>query len=179
MKLSGTKRSEKLGNDKLGPPGPPTHRPMLVKRSYKHYSIHVNNATSPHQAWCGANLSNYSPSHGEVAASLQIHLDLQISQKKTSPHTKPTQQIPPPSNQKAPSYNPHPTMGSVVLPHLRTGWHVDQAILSEEDRLVVIRFGRDHDPDCMRQDEVLYKVADKVKNFAVRFFILPTQPNLT
>jgi DIM1 family U5 snRNP protein len=59
-------------------------------------------------------------------------------------------------------------MGSVVLPHLRTGWHVDQAILSEEDRLVVIRFGRDHDPDCMRQDEVLYKVADKVKNFAVR-----------
>jgi DIM1 family U5 snRNP protein len=61
-------------------------------------------------------------------------------------------------------------MGSVVLPHLRTGWHVDQAILSEEDRLVVIRFGRDHDQDCMRQDEVLYKIADKVKNFAVRLF---------
>jgi len=58
-------------------------------------------------------------------------------------------------------------MGSVVLPHLRTGWHVDQAILSEEDRLVVIRFGRDSDPDCMRQDEVLFKIADKVKNFAV------------
>lgn len=67
-------------------------------------------------------------------------------------------------------------MGSVVLPHLRTGWHVDQAILSEEDRLVVIRFGRDHDPDCMRQDEVLYKIADKVKNFAVSGkygFLLP------
>ncbi|KAF4443844.1 thioredoxin-like protein 4A [Fusarium austroafricanum] len=58
-------------------------------------------------------------------------------------------------------------MGSVVLPHLNTGWHVDQAILSEEDRLVVIRFGRDWDPDCMRQDEVLYKIADKVRNFAV------------
>jgi DIM1 family U5 snRNP protein len=28
-------------------------------------------------------------------------------------------------------------MGSVVLPHLRSAWHVDQAILSEEDRLVV------------------------------------------
>lgn len=26
---------------------------------------------------------------------------------------------------------------SFVLPHLRTAWHVDQAILSEEDRLVV------------------------------------------
>ena len=75
-------------------------------------------------------------------------------------------------------------MGSVVLPHLVTGWHVDQAILSEEERLVVIRFGRDWDPDCMRQDEVLYRtfqasfpsfpapngftgIADRVKNFAV------------
>jgi len=35
---------------------------------------------------------------------------------------------------------------------------------------VVIRFGRDHDSDCMRQDEVLYKIADKVKNFAVSLF---------
>ena len=34
--------------------------------------------------------------------------------------------------------------------------HVDQAIMSEEERLVVIRFGRDWDADCMRQDEVLY-----------------------
>lgn len=51
---------------------------------------------------------------------------------------------------------PSATMGSVVLPHLVTGWHVDQAIMSEEERLVVIRFGRDWDPDCMRQDEVLY-----------------------
>lgn len=58
-------------------------------------------------------------------------------------------------------------MGSVVIPHLNSGWHVDQAILSEEERLVVIRFGRDWDPDCMRQDEVLYKIADKVKSFAV------------
>ena len=58
-------------------------------------------------------------------------------------------------------------MGSVVIPHLETGWHVDQAILSEEERLVVIRFGRDHDNDCMRQDEVLFKIADRVKNYAV------------
>ncbi len=76
-------------------------------------------------------------------------------------------------------------MGSVVLPHLVSGWHVDQAIMSEDERLVVIRFGRDWDPDCMRQDEVLYResatifssrpcsclflqgIADRVKNFAV------------
>ena len=37
--------------------------------------------------------------------------------------------------------------------------HVDQAILSEEERLVVIRFGRDWDADCMRQDEVLYSIS--------------------
>ena len=60
-------------------------------------------------------------------------------------------------------------MGSVVLPHLVTGWHVDQAIMSEEERLVVIRFGRDWDADCMRQDEVLYRIADRVKNFAVLY----------
>lgn len=71
-----------------------------------------------------------------------------------------------PSN-LSPANSPNTTMGSVVIPHLVTGWHVDQAIMSEEDRLVVIRFGRDWDPDCMRQDEVLYKIADRVKNFAV------------
>lgn len=58
-------------------------------------------------------------------------------------------------------------MGSVVLPHLQNGWQVDQAILTEEERLVVIRFGRDWDPACMRQDEVLFKIAERVKNFAV------------
>jgi len=78
-------------------------------------------------------------------------------------------------------------MGSVVLPHLVTGWHVDQAIvsyqfsspqrmtqaniygtqMSEEERLVIIRFGRDWDPDCMAQDEILFRIADRVKNFAV------------
>ncbi|CAN6644087.1 spliceosomal protein Dib1p [Trichomonascus vanleenenianus] len=58
-------------------------------------------------------------------------------------------------------------MGSIFLPHLPTGWHVDQAILSEESRVVVIRFGRDQDPDCMRMDEILYSVADKVRQFAV------------
>ncbi|KAK9317781.1 mitosis protein DIM1-domain-containing protein [Lipomyces starkeyi] len=58
-------------------------------------------------------------------------------------------------------------MGSVFLPHLKTGWHVDQAIMTEEERLVVIRFGRDWDEQCMRMDELLYRVADRVKNFAV------------
>lgn len=44
---------------------------------------------------------------------------------------------------------------------------MDQAILSEDERLVIIRFGRDTDKDCRLMDEVLYKIAEKIKNFAV------------
>ncbi|KAL1929076.1 hypothetical protein VTP01DRAFT_2135 [Rhizomucor pusillus] len=51
------------------------------------------------------------------------------------------------------------------------GWQVDQAILSEEDRVVVIRFGHDWDPTCMKMDEVLYSIAEKVKNFAVIYLV--------
>lgn len=39
---------------------------------------------------------------------------------------------------------------SYLLPHLHSGWAVDQAILGEEDRVVVIRFGHDWDPQCMQ-----------------------------
>ena len=55
---------------------------------------------------------------------------------------------------------------SYLLPHLHSGWEVDQAIVTEEDRVVVIRFGRDQDPTCMIQDEILMSIAEKVKNFA-------------
>ena len=43
---------------------------------------------------------------------------------------------------------------SYLLPHLTSGWAVDQAILSEENRLIVLRFGHDYDPTCMQMDEV-------------------------
>lgn len=44
---------------------------------------------------------------------------------------------------------PHLTNGtllcSIILSFNRfTGWQVDQAILSEEERVVIIRFGRDY-----------------------------------
>ena len=61
---------------------------------------------------------------------------------------------------------------SYMIPHLENGWEVDQAILSEEDRVVVIRFGHDYDPQCMQMDEVLYGVAEAVQNFAVIYFQL-------
>ncbi|KAH7398278.1 thioredoxin-like protein-like protein 4A [Pyrenochaeta sp. MPI-SDFR-AT-0127] len=62
-------------------------------------------------------------------------------------------------------------MGSVMLQHLPSAWHVDQAILSEETRIVCLRFGSDTDADCIAMDEHLYKIADKVKNFAVIYVV--------
>ncbi|KIM60250.1 hypothetical protein SCLCIDRAFT_16365 [Scleroderma citrinum Foug A] len=60
---------------------------------------------------------------------------------------------------------------SYFLPHLPSGWHVDEAIKSEEDCIVVIRFGHDWDPQCMKMDETLYAVAEKVQNFAVIYLV--------
>ena len=39
---------------------------------------------------------------------------------------------------------------SYLLPHLHSGFAVDQAILSEEDRVVVMRWGHDYDESCMQ-----------------------------
>uniref|UniRef100_A0A0N4ZT05 Thioredoxin-like protein n=1 Tax=Parastrongyloides trichosuri TaxID=131310 RepID=A0A0N4ZT05_PARTI len=60
---------------------------------------------------------------------------------------------------------------SYMLPHLQNGWQVDQAILSEEDKVVVIRFGHDWDTQCMKMDETLFKIANKVKNFATIYLV--------
>lgn len=60
---------------------------------------------------------------------------------------------------------------SYLLPHLHHAYAVDQAILSEESRVVVVRFGRDHDPQCMRMDELLAGVADKIKAFACVYLV--------
>ena len=69
---------------------------------------------------------------------------------------------------------------SYLLPHLHSGWEVDQAILTEEDRVVAIRFGSDTDPTCMVQDEVLMNVAEKVKNFCVVYLVdLEQVPDFT
>jgi len=60
---------------------------------------------------------------------------------------------------------------SYLLPHLDSGWEVDQAILLEETRVVVIRFGHDYDPACMKMDELLYNVAEDIKNYAVVYLV--------
>jgi DIM1 family U5 snRNP protein len=60
---------------------------------------------------------------------------------------------------------------SYFLPHLHTGWAVDQAIVCEKERLVCIRFGHDDNTICIQQDEILAKIAEKVKNFAIIFLV--------
>ena len=64
---------------------------------------------------------------------------------------------------------------SFMLQHLSNGWQVDQAILSEEDRIVLIRFGHDWDPTCMKMDEALYSIAEKCKNFCAIYLVDITQ----
>ena len=53
---------------------------------------------------------------------------------------------------------------SYILPHLDNGWEVDQAIINETDKLVVIRFGHDWDTQCM-QMEISFKVKIERKRF--------------
>lgn len=60
---------------------------------------------------------------------------------------------------------------SYLLPHLHSGWAVDQSIVNEEKRVVVIRFGRDEDAVCMAMDDTLAAIAEDVKNFAVIYLV--------
>jgi DIM1 family U5 snRNP protein len=60
---------------------------------------------------------------------------------------------------------------SYLLPHLHSGWDVDQAIVREENRVVLVRFGSDSDATCMQMDQTLAGLADDVKNFAVIYLV--------
>ena len=64
---------------------------------------------------------------------------------------------------------------SYMLPHLGSAWAVDQAIITEEEKVVMIRFGHDYDPQCMEQDEVLFSIAEDVRNFCVVYLVDITQ----
>lgn len=60
---------------------------------------------------------------------------------------------------------------SYLLPHLKNGWDVDQAVINEDERVVIIRFGHDWDRSCMQMDEVLFSIAEDVKKFAVIYLV--------
>ncbi|GIQ81664.1 Dim1 family protein [Kipferlia bialata] len=60
---------------------------------------------------------------------------------------------------------------SHILPHLKHGYAVDQAIMYEEDRLVCIRFGHSYDAECMIMDEMLSEIAPKVRKYCVVYVV--------
>jgi DIM1 family U5 snRNP protein len=78
---------------------------------------------------------------------------------------------PPPPLLAAPRRHFVPAAMSYLLPHLHTAWDVDRSIVNEEKRVVILRFGRDEDPTCMRMDDTLAGIADDIKNFAVIFLV--------
>ena len=54
---------------------------------------------------------------------------------------------------------------------LGSGWAVDQAIVREEEKVVVMRFGRPAHPDCTRMDAVLYKAAQRLRLYVSIYFV--------
>ncbi|KAF1742351.1 hypothetical protein MXB_465 [Myxobolus squamalis] len=60
---------------------------------------------------------------------------------------------------------------SYTLHHLTNGWQVDQAITSEDEKVILLRFGHDWDPTCMEMDETLHKIVNKVRSFCVIYVV--------
>ena len=60
---------------------------------------------------------------------------------------------------------------SYTLIHLHNAWQVDQAIIAEEERVVIVRFGRDWDPDCMQMDHKLASIAEQISRMAVIYVV--------
>jgi hypothetical protein len=44
---------------------------------------------------------------------------------------------------------------SYLLPTLKTKEEIDNAIIETEDKVLVLRFGRETDPVCMQHDEIV------------------------
>mmetsp|Transcript_33242 Transcript_33242/g.74084 ORF Transcript_33242/g.74084 Transcript_33242/m.74084 type:complete len:143 (+) Transcript_33242:16-444(+) len=41
------------------------------------------------------------------------------------------------------------------LPHLHTAWEVEEAVASEDKKVVCLRLGHDYDPECVLLDDLL------------------------
>jgi U5 snRNP protein, DIM1 family len=60
---------------------------------------------------------------------------------------------------------------STSLVHLKSAWQVDKALLSEEERLVMIRFGHDDNIEVQKLDEIIESVSPLVQNYAVAYLV--------
>eukprot|EP01006_Ploeotia_vitrea_P064613 TRINITY_DN88349_c0_g1_i1.p2 TRINITY_DN88349_c0_g1~~TRINITY_DN88349_c0_g1_i1.p2 ORF type:complete len:139 (-),score=13.44 TRINITY_DN88349_c0_g1_i1:180-596(-) len=57
------------------------------------------------------------------------------------------------------------------LQRLHSAFAVEQALNAEQQKLVLIRFGRDWDSRCMEQDETLAAIQDTVKTGCVIYLV--------
>lgn len=64
---------------------------------------------------------------------------------------------------------------SAFLSHLTNISEVDQAILTEDNRVVILRFCTDWDPSCKTMDELLHSISDTIKTFSVIYLVDITQ----
>ncbi len=49
-------------------------------------------------------------------------------------------------------------MSSVLLQHLHTKKEVDHAIKRTEDKVLVLRFGREDETECMKLDDIVSQI---------------------
>lgn len=57
------------------------------------------------------------------------------------------------------------------IPELTSGWHIDQAILYDDSRLAIIRFGRPSRLTCKLMDDMLKSLQFKLINMAAMYFV--------
>ncbi|MCO5576179.1 hypothetical protein L7F22_029987 [Adiantum nelumboides] len=60
---------------------------------------------------------------------------------------------------------------SEKLPHLHFVWAVGQALLSEDERAIIISFSHDWDQTCMKMDAVLASIMASIAKFALIYVV--------
>ncbi|KAL6927528.1 hypothetical protein ACO0SA_003827 [Hanseniaspora valbyensis] len=73
------------------------------------------------------------------------------------------------SDEKKHTNNKKPLLETI--PELKSGWHIDQAILYDTKRVVIIRFGRPSRLNCKIMDSILKSLQFKLINLAALYFV--------
>ncbi|GAB1609674.1 thioredoxin-like protein 4B [Argonauta hians] len=62
-------------------------------------------------------------------------------------------------------------MSGILLPRLQSKEEVDRAILETREKVLVLRFGRENDLECIKIDDIFFKVMDSLSNMAVFYTV--------
>ena len=58
-----------------------------------------------------------------------------------------------------------------MLNRLESAWDLDKTLATEEKKLIVLRFGREDNIECMKMDAVLEKVEYTISNFCTIYTV--------